>query len=79
MFFGAWSREGAVRPHAAGVRSKLRIIILTSKTPCFSRSTRITNFSQKTHLDRKFCLTNEKATRTGVRTRATDPAVQMGP
>jgi hypothetical protein len=47
MFFGAWSREGAVRPHAAGVRFKIRIIILTGKTLCIFRSTRMVNFRQK--------------------------------
>jgi hypothetical protein len=82
-FFGAWSREGAVaaavRPHAAGVRSKIRIIILTGKTLCISRSTRMVYFRQKNHLQRKFFLTDAKAIRTGVRTRATDPTFQMGP
>jgi hypothetical protein len=67
-FFGAWSREGTVRLDATGVRFKIRIIILTGKTLCISRSTRMVNFRPKTHLERNFFLTDAKATRAGVRT-----------
>jgi hypothetical protein len=74
MFFGAWSREGTVRPHAAGVRSKIGIIILTGIILCISRSTRMVNFCQKPDLELNFFLINAKATRAGVRTRATSHA-----
>ena len=64
---------------AAGVRSKIWIIILIGKTLCIWRSTRMVNFRQKTHLELNFFLYDAKATRTGVRTRAADPMLQMGP
>ena len=68
-------------PRAAGVRSKIWIIILTGKTLCIWRSTRMVNFRPKTHLELNFFLTDAKATGTAVRTRAAHPRprLQMGP
>jgi hypothetical protein len=41
------TREGAVRPHATGVRFKIRIIILIGKTLCIFLSIRMVNFRPK--------------------------------
>jgi hypothetical protein len=77
--YGQRQSEGAVRPHAAGVRSKIRIIILTGKTLCISRSTRMVNFRQKPHLGPGNVLVGAKALQIRVRTHIRDPGAQMGP
>ena len=55
MFFGAWSREGAVRPHAAGVRSKIRIIILNGKNPMYFPVDQNGQFSSKNPFGPRKC------------------------
>ena len=47
-------------PHAIGVRSKIRIIILSGTTLCNSQSTRMVNFRQKTHVEPHFFLPTRK-------------------
>ena len=64
---------------AAGVRSKIWIIILTGKTLRIWRSTRMVNFRPKTHSGPGNVLVVAKDLKIRVRTHIRDPGTQMGP
>jgi hypothetical protein len=66
-------------PRAAGVRSKIWIIILTGKTLCIWRSTRMVNFRQKPYLGPGNVLVGAKALQIRVRTHTKDPGAQIRP